>query len=573
MIDNAAGMAECCFFVCRENTLDNRPFMLKRITLLAVASLTATASALACTSLIAAPGATADGSSLITYAADSHSLYGELYSSPAQDYEKGSMRKVYDWDTSKYLGEIPQVSHTYATVGNMNEHGLAISESTWGGREELVDTTGIIDYGSLIYITLERAKTAREAIKIMTDLVKEYGYASEGESFSIADGKEAWIMEMIGKGGISKGAVWVARRIPDGMISGHANHARIHTFPLNDPETLYSPDVIEFARSQGYFDGKDEDFDFSKAYAITDFSALRGCDARVWSFFKKQGADIDKYLPWIMSGDGEPMPLWVKPAKPLSVRDMQWAMRDHFEDTPFDMTNDIGAGPFKVPYRWRPMTFTVDSVQYTHERAIATQQTAFTFVAQLRDEVPAEMKGILWFGVDDTNTCVYVPMYCCLNEVPHCYAPGNGDILTLSWDAAFWVHNYVANQAYNRYSQMIPDIRRIQNSLEDGMEAGVKEIESKVLSMNATDRKDALSAFSRDWAERSTKEFKQLGDYLLVKYLDGNIKKESAPGEFLRTPEGECAYPVFGGYSEDYFRSVVNDAGERLKVTEPTFNK
>ena len=547
--------------------------MFRRITIFAVATLTATASALACTSLIAAPGATSDGSSLITYAADSHSLYGELYSTPAQDHKKGDMRKVYDWDSGRYLGEIPQPAHTYATVGNMNEHGLAISESTWGGREELVDTTGIIDYGSLIYITLERAKTAREAIKIMTDLVKEYGYASEGESFSIADGKEAWIMEMIGKGGKSKGAVWVARRIPDGMISGHANHARIHKFPLNDPETLYSPDVIDFARSQGYFDGKDEDFDFSLAYAVTDFGALRGCDARVWSFFKKQGADMDAYLPWIMNGEGEPMPLWVKPAKPLSVRDMQWAMRDHFEDTPFDMTNDIGAGPFKVPYRWRPMTFTVDSVEYTHERAIATQQTAFTFVAQLRDDVPAEMKGVLWFGVDDTNTCVYVPMYCCLTEVPRCYAPGNGDMLTLSWDAAFWVHNYVANQAYNRYSQMIPDIRRVQNSLEDSMEAGVKDIESKAMAMNPADRRAALSGFSSEWAERSTKEFKQLGDYLFVKFLDGNIKKETAPGQFLRTPEGQCASPTFGGYSEEYFRSVAEDAGDRLKVNDIKLNK
>ena len=547
--------------------------MFKRLTISAIAAASAVTSALACTSLIAAPGATADGSAMITYAADSHSLYGELYSTPAQDHKKGDMRKVYDWDSGKYLGEIPQPAHTYATIGNMNEHGLAISESTWGGRHELMDTTGIIDYGSLIYIALERAKTAREAIKVMTDLVKEYGYASEGESFSIADGKEAWIMEMIGKGGKSKGAVWVARRIPDGMISGHANHSRIHTFPLNDPETLYSPDVIDFARSQGYFDGKDEDFDFSRAYAITDFGALRGCDARVWSFFKKQGADMDAYLPWIMKGDGEPMPLWVKPTKPLSVRDMQWAMRDHFEDTPFDMTEDIGAGPFKVPYRWRPMTFTVDSVEYTHERAIATQQTAFTFVAQLRDEVPQEMKGILWFGVDDTNTCVYVPMYSCVTEVPHCYAPGNGDILTLSWDAAFWVHNYVANQAYNRYSQMIPDIRRVQNSLEDAMESGVKEVESKALAMNAAERRSLLSGFSDEWAERSTREFKQLGDYLFVKFLDGNIKKETAPGQFLRTPEGMCASPQFGGYSDEYFRSVAEDAGDRLKVTEPTFNK
>ncbi len=524
----------------------------------------------ACTSLIAAPGATADGSAMITYAADSHTLYGELYSTPAADHAPGEMREVRDWDTGRLLGHIPQPAHTYATVGNINEHGLAISESTWGGRVELVDTTGIIDYGSLIYITLERAKTAREAIKTMTDLVAEYGYASEGESFSIADGNEAWIMEMIGKGGKSKGAVWVARRIPDGMISGHANHARIHTFPLNDPETLYSPDVINFARSQGYFSGKDKDFDFSKAYAITDFGALRGCDARVWSFFKKHSDDdIDRWLPWINEAKGEPMPLWVKPARPLSVRDMQWAMRDHFEDTPFDMTQDVGAGPFKVPYRWRPMTFTVDSVEYTNERAIATQQTGFSFVAQLRKDMPKAMKGVLWFGVDDTNTCVYVPMYCSIQRVPRCYAPGNGDMLTLSWDAAFWVHNYVANQAYNRYSQMIPDIRRVQNELEDNIAHAAADIESRAMHLAPADQERLLTEFSCTWADRSTKRFKELGDYLFVKYLDGNIKKETAPGRFARTPEGQCASPVFGGYSEEYYRSVAKDAGERLKVVNP----
>jgi dipeptidase len=529
-----------------------------------------TVTASACTGFIATPGATADGSAMITYAADSHTLYGELYSTPAADHAAGAMREVRDWDTGRLLGSIPQPAHTYATVGNMNEHGLAITESTWGGREELVDTTGLIDYGSLIYIALERAKTAREAIKVMTDLVAKYGYASEGESFSIADGSEAWIMEMIGKGGKSKGAVWVARRIPDGMISGHANHSRIHRFPLKDKETLYSPDVIKFARSQGYFSGKDEEFDFSKAYAITDFSALRGCDARVWCFFKKHSDEnIDQWLTWINEGKGEPMPLWVKPSKPITVRDMQRAMRDHFEDTPFDMTKDAGAGPFKVPYRWRPMTFTVDSVEYTNERAVATQQTGFSLVAQLRKDVPDAMKGVLWFGVDDTNTCVYVPMYCSLQRVPWCYAPGNGDMLTLSWDAAFWVHNYVANQAYNRYSQMIPDIRRVQNELEDSIAAGVAEIEARVKDLPTAEQASALTEFSCNWAEHSTKRFKALGDYLFVKYLDGNIKKETSPGCFSRTPEGHCEYPVFGGYSDDYYRAVVKDAGDRLKVVEP----
>ena len=544
--------------------------MFKRPLITFIAAIAATSAAIACTSLTATPGATADNSVMITYAADSHNLYGELYSKPAADHAPGAMREVRDWDTGRYLGEIPEISHTYATVGNMNEHGLAISESTWGGHEELVDTTGIIDYGSLIYITLERAKTAREAIKVMTDLVNKYGYASSGESFSIADGKEAWIMELIGKGSKEKGAVWVARRIPDGMISGHANHPRIHKFPLDDPETLYSPDVIDFARKQGYYKGKDKDFDFSLAYAVTDFGALRGCDARVWSFFNRHASGMDKYLQWINEGDTEAvMPLWVKPDSALTVRDMQWAMRDHFEDTPFDMTQDIGAGPFKVPYRWRPMTFTVDGTEYTHERAIATQQTGFTFVAQLRDQVPAPMKGILWFGVDDANTCVYVPIYCCVTEVPYCYAHGNGDMLTLSWDAAFWVHNYVANQAYNRYSQMIPDIRRVQNSLEDAMEQAVAETEAQVMSLPADRQRRELSMFSDYWANRATREFKQLGDYLFVKYLDGNIKKETSPGVFKRTPEGQCEYPQFGGYSDEYFRSVANDAGERLKVEQP----
>ncbi|MBQ8773345.1 MAG: C69 family dipeptidase [Muribaculaceae bacterium] len=543
--------------------------MFKKVFTIFISTIFGTCISYACTSLLASGGATADGSVMITYAADSHNLYGELYSQPAKDYEKGAMRKVYEWDTGKYLGEIPEVAHTYATIGNMNEHGLAISESTWGGREELVDTTGIIDYGSLIYITLQRAKTARQAIDVMTGLVKEYGYYSSGESFSIADGKEAWIMELIGKGGKSKGAVWVARRIPDGMISGHANHARIHKFPLKDKETLYSDDVISFAREQGYFNGRDEDFDFSRAYAITDFSALRGCDARVWSFFRKYSDNMDQYLPWILNGEGEPLPLWIKPDKPVTVRAMQWAMRDHFEDTPFDMTQDVGAGPYKVPYRWRPMTFKVDGVEYTNERAIATQQTGFSFVAQLRKDVPDSMKGVLWFGVDDTNTCVYVPIYCCVTTPPYCYAPGNGDMLTLSWDAAFWVHNYVANQAYHRYSQMIPDIRRVQNGLEDSIAVAVKAVETKVAKLPTDKQREALCEFSDYWANHSTKEFKKLGDYLFVKYLDGNVKRETSPGNFQRTPEGICAYPQFPGYSEEYYRSVARDAGERLKVTTP----
>lgn len=540
---------------------------MKRLSAIFAAAVAAIFPAMACTSLIVAKGAGEDNSVFITYAADSHSLYGELYNQPAADHRKGDVRKVVEWDTGKPLGEIPEVKHTYATIGNMNEHGLTIAESTWGGREELAGS-GTIDYGSLIYIALQRAKTAREALKVMTSLVDKYGYASEGESFSIADPNEVWIMEMIGKGAKDKGAVWVARRVPDGYISGHANHARIHTFPLDDPETLYSKDVISFARSQGYFDGKDEDFDFSKAYAITDFGALRGCDARVWAFFNRHADGMDKYLPWIDRAEGEPLPLWVKPRKLVSAADMKAMMRDHFEGTPYDMTHDIGAGPFDVPYRWRPMTFKVDGVEYTNERAIATQQTGFSFVAQMRDHLPDYMKGLLWFGTDDANTCVYLPIFCSVDHAPHEVAVGNGDMNTLSWSANFWVNNYVANQAYNRYSLMIPDIRRVQSELENAIVEDVNVAIEQVPEFEADDAKELLQNLADIWAKKATERYKQLGDYLFVKFMDGNMKKEEN-GAFKRNEYGMPAYPSFPGYvDERYYRSIVEDAGEHLKVRE-----
>lgn len=520
----------------------------------------------ACTSLIAGKKATTDGSTMITYAADSHTLYGELYHKTGGVHPAGSMRKVVEWDTGKPLGEIPEVPVTYTTIGNMNEHGLTISESTWGGREEL-QGSGLIDYGSLIYITLERAKTAREAIDVMTSLVRDYGYASSGESFSIADPDEVWIMELIGKGKADKGAVWVARRVPDDCISGHANHSRIHKFPLKDKNTLYSPDVISFARKQGYFDGKDSDFSFSLAYAVLDGGALRGCDGRVWAFYNKYQQGMDSYLPWILEGKGEVLPLWIKPEKLVSVRDMQWMMRDHFEDTPLDMTKDAGAGPYAVPYRWRPLTYKVDGVEYTHERAIATQQTGFSFVSQMRTDAPSAMKGILWFGVDDANTCVYIPMYNCLTAAPYEFAVGNGDMYNLSWDAAFWVNNFVANQAYNRYSQMIPDIRKVQSEIEDSLAAEVEVLYAQTAQMNADDAKALLNRHSADWSKRYAKRYKNLGEYLLVKYLDGNVKKEK-DGKFARSVDGMPEYPDFPGYDERYYRSIVNDpdGGDRLKL-------
>lgn len=524
----------------------------------------------ACTSLIAGKKATADGSVLVTYAADSHTLYGELYNQPAADHAPGSMRKVVEWDTGEFLGEIPEAAHTYATIGNMNEHGLTIAESTWGGRPELADTTGIIDYGSLIYITLQRARTAREAIDVMTRLVADYGYHSSGESFSIADSEEAWIMELIGKGGKEKGAVWVAMRVPDDCISGHANHSRIHQFPLNDKANcLYSPDVISFARKQGYFKGKDKDFSFSRAYAEYDMGALRGCDGRVWAYYNRHVDGMDRYLPWITRGEGDVLPLWIKPSKPVTDADLRAMMRDHFEDTPLDMTKDVGAGPYGVPYRWRPLTYKVEGNEYTHERAIATQQTGFSFVAQMRSDVSPLMRGVLWFGVDDANTCVYVPVYNCVTSVPHEFAVGNGDLYTISWDAAFWVNNYVANQAYNRYSQMIPDIRRVQGDIETQIAKEVATLYEEVPSLDDDAARKLLNDHTAMWAADYTRRYKQLGDYLLVKYLDGNIKRE-ADGEFLRTSTGMPASPVFGGYDDRYYRSIVSDpeGGERLKVVE-----
>jgi dipeptidase len=533
------------------------------------AALVAAPAAEACTSLIAAAGATANGSTMITYAADSHTLYGELYNQPAADHAAGSMRKIIDWDTQKYLGEIPEVAHTYATIGNMNEHGLTIAESTWGGRPEL-EGSGMIDYGSLIYIALQRAKTAREAITVMTDLVKQYGYASEGESFSIADPNEVWIMELIGKGKSDPGAVWVARRVPDNCISGHANHSRIHTFPLKDKETLYAKDVISFARKQGYFDGKDKDFDFSRAYAEYDMSALRGCDGRVWSYFNRFAAQgsMDQYLDWIMKGEGEAMPLWIEPAKKLTSTDLKWMMRDHFEGTPLDMTKDIGAGPFDVPYRWRPMTYTVDGVEYMNERAIATQQTGFSFVADMNKNRPDAMKGILWFGTDDANTCVYLPIFSSTPKAPYELRPGNGDMLTLSWDANFWVNNYVANQAYNRYSQMIGDIRKVQSGLEDAIVKAVEDAQTTIATMDYADAQNLLEGITDNWAAKATRDYKNLGDMLLVKYLDGNIKQQNEDGTFKRTETGLADRPSFGGYNERYYRSIVNEQGDRLKVIE-----
>ena len=547
---------------------------LLRLVFVAAISVATTIDVQACTNFVAGKDATVDGSTMVTYAADSHTLYGYLQHLPAADHPKGAMREVREWDTGKPLGHIPEAAHTYSVIGNMNEHQLTIAESTWGGRPELVDTTGIIDYGSLMYIALQRCKTAREAIDMMTSLVNEYGYYSSGESFSIADPEEVWIMDLIGKGPDEKGAVWVAVRIPDDCIAGHANNPRIHRFPLDDRENcIYSDDVISFARAKGYFSGKDEDFDFARAYAVQDFSALRGCDARVWAFFNHWVAGMDRYLPYINGKKGaEVMPLYVKPERKLSVRDMQAMMRDHFEGTPFDMTVDAGATEWwGVPYRYRPMDFEVDGVTYSQERATATQQTGFVFVSQMRSWLPDAIGGVHWFGVDDANTAVFVPMYCCMDRAPHSYDVSTADLYTLSWESSFWVNNWVANQAYNRYSLMIGDICAVRDSLETSYERVQPDIEKSALEKYKQSPAEAvamLTDYSCRMADDATARYKQLGEYLFVKFLDGNVKKER-DGKFLRNPYGMPEGPNFPGYTPDYYRSVVRSSGDRLKVVQP----
>ena len=526
--------------------------------------------AFACTGLLVGKKASVDGSVMISYAADSHTLYGELYRWPAATWPKGAMLDIIEWDTHKPLGQIPQVEQTYSVVGNMNEHQVAITESTFGGRPELVDTTGIMDYGSLIYVTLQRSKTAREAIRIMTDLVKDYGYYSSGETFSIADKNEAWVMEMIGKGPGNKGAVWVAIRIPDDCISAHANQSRIQQIPFDDKENcIYSPDVVSFAREKGYFSGRDKDFSFQKAYCPYDFSALRGCEARVWSFFRKYDKSMDQYMD-LIKGDvmKKPMPLYVKPDRLLSVRDVQNGMRDHFEGTDLDMTKDAGAGPYKVPYRWRPMTFEVDGQEYTNERAIATQQTGLVIVPQMRNWLSDAVGGILWFGVDDADMAVFTPIYCSVTASPECYRVGNGDMMNFSWTSAFWIHNWVANMAYGKYSYMIQDIRLVQQELENSYQQTIPAVDkaaSELYAKNPAEAVKFLTWFSSTTADQATARWKKLGEYLLVKYMDGNVKKEEN-GHFKQNGYGLSEYPDFPGYDEDYYRSIVKSAGDKLKV-------
>lgn len=503
-------------------------------------------------------GASKESSTLLTYAADAHELYGDLRLTPAGQFSKTSRRTIIEWDTGKRLGDIPQVYRTYEVIGQMNEHQVAIGESTFTGRPELQNPHGTIDYGSLMQLALERSTTAREAISVMTSLVEEYGYASTGESFSISDPNEAWLMEMIGKGPDSKGAVWVARKIPDGMMTAHANHARIRTFPLHDKDTLYSKDVISFARAKGYFEGKDEAFSFADAYAPLTWEDLRFCEARVWSVFRRAAPSLRLSADLVTGTTGERLPLWIKPDEKLSVAAVMALMRDHFEGTPLDMTQGLGAGPYQVPYRWRPLTWsTKDSEKtYLNERAISTQQTGFSLVTQSRANLPHPIGGVQWFGVDDTFTTVWVPIYAGVLKAPPSFAPGVADLHHFRWDSAFWVFNWVANQAYARYSEMIVDIQAVQRELEGEFLARQSAVEQAALERfrrSPQEAREYLTNYSVAQAERTVERWRKLGEALLVKYLDGNLKDEL----------GHVKHP---GYPATWRNLVAQAEGSHLAV-------
>lgn len=524
----------------------------------------------ACTNFLVGKKASADGSVFISYSADSFGMSGFLAHFPAGVHPAGTMRAVYDWDSGKYLGEIPEAPVTYNVIGNINEHQVAIAETTFGGRHELVDPNGIIDYGSLMYIALQRSKTAREAIEVMTTLTQKYGYYSEGESFSIADPDEAWILEMIGKGG-EKGTVWVAVRIPDDCISAHANQSRIHKFDMKDKENvMYAKDVIKFARKKGYFNGKDEDFSFAMAYCPPDFGGLRWCDARAWSFFNMYAdADMSEYLPWA-SGDATatPMPLFFKPKKQLTLQDVQVAMRDHFEGTPFAVDGDLGGGIYNMPYRLSPLTFEYEGKEYFNERPISTFQSAFTFVAQMRAHLPREIGGVLWFGCDDANMIVYTPVYCCLDRVPVCYSAEKADPVTFSWDSSFWVFNWVSNMIYPKYSLVVDDMKRVQSELEQKFYDNSVALESEWVGALKESPKYAVAAikdFSCNCAEEALAEWKKFGEYIIVKYNDLVVKPEKN-GRFAREATGIAVPPQRPGYPKAYIKRFVEETGDKYLI-------
>ena len=525
----------------------------------------------ACTNFIVGKGASADGSVICTYNADDYGLFTGLCHYPTGKHPKGTMRAVYDWDTGEYHGQIPEAPETYNVIGNINEYQVTIGETTYGGREEMVDTTGVIDYGSLIYLGLQRSKTAREAIKVMTGLAETYGYCSGGETFTICDPNEAWIMEMMGKGPGSKSVVWVAMRVPDNAICGHANQSRIGKFDMKDKENvLYSKDVVSYARKMGWYSGKDRDFSWKHAYAAPDFDGRRYCDARVWSFFRHFDKGFDRYLPWALGidEDAEDMPLWIVPDRKVGVRDIMECMRDHYEGTALALdTTSVGGGIWQMPYRPTPLAFKVDGKEYFNERPTSTQQTAFSYVSQMRAWLPRKVGGVLWFGNDDGNMVAYTPVYCGNTLQPECYNTPGADAVTFSDKNAFWVCNWVSNMVYPRYSQMFGSLKAVRDSLEDSYFAKQKEVEDKAVQLAAVSDKDVvdyLNAYSDEQAQNMLARWKELATYLIVKYNDMTVKPEEN-GVFKRTKTGLGARVERPGYPEPFARKYVKETGVKYE--------
>ncbi len=529
-------------------------------------------SASACTNLIVGKKASKDGSVIISYSQDDYGSFEPLRVIPAADHPAGTMHPLYHYESNNYLGEIPEVAHTYGVVGLMNEFQVSIHETTYGGRAELTDTiSGLIDYGSLMVLGLQRSKTAREAIQVMTELTEKYGYESEGESFTVADPNEAWILEMIGKGPGRKGTVWVAVRIPDDCISGHANQSRIHQFPLKDKKNcLYAKDVISFAREKGYFNGKDADFSFADAYAPADFGALRYCEARVWSYFNKWAAeDMNPYLPYAM-GDtkGQVLPLYVRPKAPLSVQDVKDMMRDHYEGTPLALTEDLGMGAWEMPYRPTPLSFEVDGTKYFNERPISTQQSACVYVSQMRSWLPNHIGGVTWFANDEANMTVFTPCYCNMTQAPECYDKHTADAFHFSTRSAYWVENWVSNMVYLRYSLLFPELQKVRDRLEADYNSLQAEVESKAASMSKEEAVKYLSAYSHRTASAMMDEWNQLAQLIIVKYNDMAIKRMDESGQYEKTPGGNPRPVLRPGYPERFKREIIKQTGDRYKLPQ-----
>ena len=543
--------------------------------LMAVAMLGSVSEAEACSNFIVGKKASVDGSVMCSYSADDYGMFQNLCHYPAAKHAKGEMRKIFDWDSNKYYGEIPEVAETYSVIGNINEWQVTIGETTYGGREEMVDSTGIMDYGSLIYVALQRSKTAREAIKVMTTLANTYGYNSGGETFTICDPNEAWIMEMMGKGAGSKGAVWVALRIPDDAICAHANQSRIGKFNMKDKKNvMYAKDVVSFARSKGWFKGKDADFSWKMAYAKPDFSGRRFCDARAWAMLN-HFYDMSPYLDWALgkNPDAQDMPLWVVPNKKVSVKDVENVMRDHYEGTPLSVADgsDIGGGIWEMPYRPTPLMYKVDGKQYFNERPVSTQQSGFVFVSQMRSWLPREIGGVFWFANDDANMAAFTPVYCSMTERPECYNTPGADALHFSKKNAYWVCNMTSNMVYPRYSLMFPTLKEVRDSLDNSYFAAQASVEKKAQELYAQNPQAAvkyLNDYSVEKAQQMLARWNQLFEFMVVKYNDMIIKPTDKNGTFKKTPYGLGATPVRPGYPEKFAKQLVKQSGDKFLVPE-----